>query len=149
MMAFAVVLVALNTQAGRWGMHHWRHPRRGGFNYTQWGEVLQATLDGIPQTPGAHGIQSAVLGACRVIVSPTARDEHDRVLAISSFQVFSQWAVFSIFLTFLLPLWSLAFSTEAIGGERENQSLIWLLSRPLPRPAIYLAKFVSLLPWSI
>jgi hypothetical protein len=71
------------------------------------------------------------------------------VLACSAFQVFSQWIVFSLFLTFLLPLWSLSFATEAIGGERESQSLIWLLSRPLPRPAIYLAKFVALLPWSV
>jgi ABC-2 type transport system permease protein len=46
-------------------------------------------------------------------------------------------------------LWSLGFSTEALGGERSSQSLIWLLSRPIPRPAIYLAKFVALLPWSI
>jgi hypothetical protein len=149
MMVFAVVLVGLNTAAGRWGMHHWRHPRRVGFNYVQYLEVLQSGLDGVPQLPGAHGIQNAILGACRVILSPTATDTQGKVLAISAFQVFSQWAVFSIFLTFLLPLWSLAFSTEAIGGERESQSLIWLLSRPLPRPAIYLAKFVSLLPWSI
>ena len=54
-----------------------------------------------------------------------------------------------IFLTFLLPLWSLSFATEAIGGEREQNSLIWLLARPLPRPAVYLAKFVALLPWCL
>ncbi len=67
----------------------------------------------------------------------------------SGFLVFSRWIVFSIFLTFLLPLWSLSFATEALGGERESNSLIWLLTRPLPRPAIYLAKFVALLPWSL
>ncbi len=32
---------------------------------------------------------------------------------------------------------------------REQNSLIWLLARPLPRPAIYLAKFVALLPWTV
>jgi ABC-type transport system involved in multi-copper enzyme maturation permease subunit len=71
------------------------------------------------------------------------------VLACSGFQNFSSSVVFLIFLTFLLPAWSLAFATEALGGEREAQSLVWLLSRPLPRPAIYLGKFVALLPWSI
>ncbi|MFQ3591942.1 MAG: ABC transporter permease subunit, partial [Gemmataceae bacterium] len=50
---------------------------------------------------------------------------------------------------FLLPLWSLSFATEAIGGERENRSLIWMLTRPLPRWAMYLARWVALLPWAI
>jgi ABC-2 type transport system permease protein len=49
----------------------------------------------------------------------------------------------------MLPLFNLSFATEALGGERESNTLIWLLSRPLPRPAIYLAKFVALLPWTI
>jgi ABC-type transport system involved in multi-copper enzyme maturation permease subunit len=26
---------------------------------------------------------------------------------------------------------------------------LWLLTRPLPRPAIYLAKYVALLPWTV
>jgi ABC-2 type transport system permease protein len=43
----------------------------------------------------------------------------------------------------------LSFATEAVGGDREQNSLIWLLARPLPRPAIYLAKFVALLPWTV
>ena len=62
---------------------------------------------------------------------------------------FSEVIVFTMFTTFLLPLWSLSFATEALGGDRENNSMIWLLSRPMPRPAIYLAKFVALLPWSL
>src|SRR5262249_18569654 len=70
------------------------------------------------------------------------------VLAVSGFQVFSQVAVFLIFLSFLLPIWSLSFATEALGGERESNSLVWLLTRPLPRASIYLAKFGALLPWS-
>ena len=52
-------------------------------------------------------------------------------------------------MSFLLPFWSLSFGTEALGGEREGHSLLWLLTRPLPRPAIYLAKFVALLPWTL
>jgi ABC-2 type transport system permease protein len=48
-----------------------------------------------------------------------------------------------------MPLWSLSFATEALGGERENQSLIWLLTRPLSRASIYLAKFVAMLPWCL
>jgi ABC-type transport system involved in multi-copper enzyme maturation permease subunit len=54
-----------------------------------------------------------------------------------------------LFLSFLLPVFNLSFATEALGGERESNSLIWLLSRPLPRPAVYLAKFAALLPWTL
>jgi ABC-type transport system involved in multi-copper enzyme maturation permease subunit len=57
--------------------------------------------------------------------------------------------IFLIFVSFLLPLWSLSFGTEALGGDREGHNLLWLLTRPLPRPAIYMAKFVALLPWTL
>src|SRR5262249_10220370 len=67
----------------------------------------------------------------------------------SAFYNFSVWVVFALFLGFLLPIWSLSFATEGLGGEREARSLMWLLTRPLSRPAIYLAKFLSLLPWSL
>jgi ABC-type transport system involved in multi-copper enzyme maturation permease subunit len=62
---------------------------------------------------------------------------------------FSTGMVFEVFLGFLLPMWSLSFATQALGDERESRSLVWLLTRPLPRAGIYLAKFVALLPWSI
>src|SRR5262249_59830427 len=67
----------------------------------------------------------------------------------SGFFVFSNWVVFSVFTTFLLPLWSLSFATEGLGREREAGNLIWVLTRPLSRPAIYLAKYVSILPWCL
>jgi ABC-type transport system involved in multi-copper enzyme maturation permease subunit len=90
-----------------------------------------------PSAPAAAAVQEGVAVA--------ARD----LLAHSGFYVFSNWFVFSIFLSFLLPIWSLSFATEALGGEREGRNLIWLLTRPLPRPSIYLAKFVALLPWTL
>jgi len=63
--------------------------------------------------------------------------------------VFSRWLVFFLFLGFLLPLWNLAFATSAFGAERESRSLIWLMTRPMPRSGIYLAKFLALLPWCL
>jgi ABC-2 type transport system permease protein len=63
--------------------------------------------------------------------------------------VFSRWVVFLLFLGFLLPLFSLSFATGALGQERENRSLVWLLTRPLPRSAVYLAKFLGVLPWCL
>src|SRR5262249_14671092 len=67
----------------------------------------------------------------------------------SGFYVFSNGVVFTLFTTFLLPIWCLSFATEALGAEREAHNLIWVLTRPLSRPAIFLAKFVALLPWSL
>jgi ABC-type transport system involved in multi-copper enzyme maturation permease subunit len=136
LLGFAVVWVAVQAQMGRWDMSHWRHPRRWGPSYAQWVAVVQvpAVFD---RSPGGWAVGSALAGSCRAI------------LASSGFLVFSYGVVFSLFLTFLLPIWSLSFATEAIGGERENNSLVWLLTRPLPRWSIYLGKFVALLPWSI
>src|SRR5262249_13871697 len=53
------------------------------------------------------------------------------------------------FCGFLLPMWSLSFATEALGREREAHNLVWVLTRPLSRPAIYLAKLVAVLPWCL
>src|SRR5262249_22150209 len=71
------------------------------------------------------------------------------VLDNTGFFVFSTSVVFLIFTGFLLPILSLSFSTEALGGEREGRTLVWLFSRPLPRWSVYLAKFFALLPWSV
>ncbi|OWK45370.1 ABC transporter permease subunit [Fimbriiglobus ruber] len=66
-----------------------------------------------------------------------------------AFLSFSRWVVFTMHLGFLMPLFTLAFASAAIGSEREGRTLIWLLTRPLPRWAVYLAKFLGVLPWSV
>jgi ABC-type transport system involved in multi-copper enzyme maturation permease subunit len=149
LLAISFALVAIQTAAQGWDMGKWRRPFRRGPTNTQRVGDLYVVCGAVHRTAGAQAIQHAVLGSFLVILSPTGTDSQGRPLSISGFQVFSQAVVFSIFLTFLLPFWSLSFATEAIGGDRESQSLIWLLSRPLPRPLIYLAKFVALLPWSL
>src|SRR6185437_16274413 len=136
LLVFAVLLVAINTSAGSWSMRHWRWPFRHGPTFLQWADEIQILTAALDPSAGGQGVQAALAASVRGIVDQ------------SGFLIFSRWVVFSIFLSFLLPLWSLSFATEALGGERESNSLIWLLSRPLPRPAIYLAKFIALLPWS-
>lgn len=145
----AFVGVAIQTARGRWGMDHWRWARGQGPTYLEWTARLPLLTGAFDHSPNRQAMVNAFYGATRVIVSPTARTEHGDLLGCSAFQVFSNSFVFSIFLSFLLPLWSLSFGTEAIGGDRESQSLLWILSRPLSRPAIYLAKFVALLPWTV
>jgi len=91
----------------------------------------------VPWPTPAVPIEDAIAASCRALLNRTG------------FMVFSKNFVFTVFLSFLLPIWSLSFATDAIGGEREARSLVWLLTRPLPRPAVYLAKFVAVLPWSL
>jgi ABC-type transport system involved in multi-copper enzyme maturation permease subunit len=100
-------------------------------------ERLSAYRTVMPQAAPGTGAYSAIIASSVVIVDN------------SGFVIFSRWVVFAIFQSFLLPLWTLSFSTDAIGNERESRTLIWLTTRPLPRSAIYLAKYVSLLPWCL
>jgi ABC-2 type transport system permease protein len=136
LLGLTVSLVAVNTAAGRWGMDHWRSPQGYGLTFQQWWLAEWWSTRRLPTM-----IPSA--GPDAILVSWQA------VMDRSGFWVFSNWIVFSIFLSFLLPIWSLSFATEAIGGEQESGSLVWLLSRPISRPAIYLAKFTALLPWTL
>ena len=143
LLGFSSVLVGLNTLMGRWGMSHWRGPRQPGESWQDWSRrptyrdwadnlaALRVTLSAAPLPPEAVTSVYAV------------------VLDRSDFLVFSRVVVFTVFVSFLLPLWSLSFATESFGSEREGSSMLWLLTRPLSRPAIYLAKFVALLPWSL
>lgn len=137
LLVLAVSSVAILNAMGLFSMRHWRWPFRRGLTLAQWADEMQMLWMLRDTSPSGQGLRAAVSAAVRGIVEQ------------SGFSVFSRSVVFFWFLSFLMPLWSLSFATEALGGERENNSLVWLLSRPLPRPAIYLAKFLALLPWSI
>lgn len=104
--------------------------------------------DRIPVRLRTPGIQLAAGGlAAPVVVSPAEMETLLREAA--PLAVFSRWVVFFLFLGFLMPLWNLSFATSALGTERESRSLVWLLTRPLPRAMIYLAKFLAVLPWCL
>src|SRR5262245_15781877 len=135
LLALATVVVALQTLGGRWTMAHWRFFGRQGPTHQEWLTRQEAVTPLLP-APG-NAIASAYNAA------------HSAILQESDILIFTRSFVFLLFFSFLLPLWSLSFATEALGGERESQSLIWLLTRPLSRPAIYLAKFVAMLPWCL
>jgi ABC-2 type transport system permease protein len=133
LLGLTATMVELNTLGNRWGMGHWRQPRGFGPSYNQWLSLVSA----VPMAPTGDSIRTAYTGASRLLL--------DR----SGFFVFSNWIIFSVFLSFLLPIWSLSFATDSIGGEREARTLIWLLVQPLGRPSLYLAKFVALVPYSL
>jgi ABC-type transport system involved in multi-copper enzyme maturation permease subunit len=170
LLGLTATIVALNTLAGRWGMGHyrwwWTPPRDAAA--TQAGSTLKSYPPGGGRDPAVINPPSPVISTFdqtatglevlpHLLPGPTPAAALQGAIAAASrvslnrsgFYVFSNWVVFSVFVGFLLPIWSLSFATEALGGEREGRSLIWLLSRPLPRSSIYLAKFVALLPWSL
>lgn len=66
-----------------------------------------------------------------------------------AFANFAKLVILGAYLSFVLPMFTLAYASAAIGGERENRSLIWLTTRPIPRSAVYLAKFLGTLPWCL
>ncbi|HET6424437.1 MAG TPA: ABC transporter permease subunit, partial [Planctomycetaceae bacterium] len=47
------------------------------------------------------------------------------------------------FINFLMPIFAISYGSSTIGGEREVQSLIYLLVTPIPRMAIYFTKALS------
>jgi ABC-type transport system involved in multi-copper enzyme maturation permease subunit len=133
LLVLMTTMVGLVTLGDRWGMRSWRSGRTGGYSYSHFLELLQALPLPLPANP----VRTAYTGV------------NQALLAQSGFYIFVVWGVFYGFLSFLLPIWSLSFATDALGGERESQTLLWLLNQPLPRPLIYLAKFVAVLPFSL
>ena len=62
-----------------------------------------------------------------------------------AFEGFGTFLIF-IFSSFLIPICALGVGTTAMGAEREEQTLVFLLTRPMPRWQILLAKIMASLP---
>ncbi len=45
-----------------------------------------------------------------------------------------------VYVTFLLPIFCLSYATAGIASDRDEQTLVYLLMTPLPRPWIFLSK---------
>jgi ABC-2 type transport system permease protein len=50
-----------------------------------------------------------------------------------------------MYIAFLLPMSCLGYATVGIAGDREEGTLVYVLSTPLPRPLIYAAKYAAAL----
>src|SRR5262249_11766294 len=121
----------------------WRVPGFRGLAHGHMAYYVSGTVRAVPFDPATSGVQQAVGTAYQtVLMNPEVRRE-------TGFVRFSNQIVFTMFTTFLLPLWCLTFATEGLGREREGRNLVWLLMRPVPRPAVYLAKFIAILPWCL
>lgn len=58
-------------------------------------------------------------------------------------ETFGRWVVLEVIGNFFVPLTALAYGTGALGDDRDDRSLVYLLVRPIPRPAIYLGKLFA------
>jgi hypothetical protein len=142
LLAFMTFVVALISPRV-WDWQNWRSPPRRGPRLGEAATNLTLVQNALPLGPATSSVQFAVAGAYRATLA------NERAALRAGFTRFSDVIVFTMFTTFLLPLWSLSFATEGLGREREDRNLLWLLTRPLSRPAIYLAKYVAILPWAL
>jgi ABC-type transport system involved in multi-copper enzyme maturation permease subunit len=47
------------------------------------------------------------------------------------------------YIQFLMPMLGICFGASAVGGEREDGTLIYLMITPIPRPLVYLTRFLA------
>jgi len=137
LLGLSALFVAVISVSGGWKLTDRRPPTMRRYTYRQWLERAELQRAAHLRSEAALALDDAV------IASIGAALEH------SAFLVFSRWVIFAIFQSFLLPLCTLSFATNALGSERESRTLIWIVTRPVPRPAIYLAKYVAALPWCL
>jgi hypothetical protein len=137
LLVLTLLLVFTLTQADRWTMAYRRFPPGKGLNVGQHLENFH-TVGMLPWPPPAASVHQMADAAYGAVIDQA-----------SGFFVFSDSIVFLLFTTFLLPMWSVSFATEGLGREREANNLLWVLTRPIARPGIFLAKYVALLPWCL
>lgn len=168
-------VAAVTLSAAGWRLED-RRNRRFGVTYRQYGEQLRPTAryeqmgaelkaatklqsyppaapvnprlthpveTPTPLDPTADALRSLVLSVPAAVIG-SEKFTHDW-----AFSNFTLSVPLGAFVGFVLPLFTLAFASGALGTERESRSLVWLLTRPLPRPAIYVATFLGALPWCL
>ncbi len=162
----AVIVIwdaAVTLSPPGWGLEN-RRVRRTLVTHREYGEQLRPSsryealmlpADPFPKRPPLANETPAPLDPLRdsltslLLSIPHAVMQSEKFLGDWAFANFARWVVLSAYLGFVLPMFTLAYASGAIGSERESRSLIWLMTRPIPRSAIYLAKFLGTLPWCL
>ncbi len=147
----AGIVALLSSQGGVWRLEtrtrsvksltDEKNPHQ--MTHWQYSEQRLTLWEAMPGPPTDFAIRSAVANSYRAMINS------EQFLDDYALLNFVRWVVRTLFFTFLMPLLCLAYASGAIGAERESRTLLWLLSRPLPRWAVYLAKFLGTLPWCV
>lgn len=141
LLAVLAVTVGLTTYSPGWGLAD-QFSRRFGTTFRNApGSLTQIQM--APAGPGHQAGEAALVGAFRAVLDDPKFRADWPVLS------FTRAVEIGLYLGFLLPLFTLAFGTAAIGAEREARTLLWLVTRPLPRWAVYLAKLLGAVPWGL
>jgi ABC-2 type transport system permease protein len=89
----------------------------------------------------------ALATLCLLIVIASSRQ------ADSTSKKLAEHVLVPTFITFLVPVFAICYGSSAIGGEREDQTLIYLLIVPIPRGLAYFTKACAALTlvasWSV
>jgi len=145
LLGLVALLVHLNTRYDRWSMMHWRVSVPGSPGKPQPERVPLANVleilaipTALPLAPETTEVEFAIVAALNAILNDTAGP-----------RVFTGSIVVGLLGSFLMPLWTLTFATEALGRARETRTLTWLFLRPLARWSMYLAAFMGALPGAL
>jgi ABC-2 type transport system permease protein len=76
----------------------------------------------------------ALAGLCAMIVLAWARQSDPTAKKLA------EQVLVPTFVAFLMPIFAICYGASGIGGEREDQTLIYLLIAPIPRSLIYFTK---------
>ncbi len=71
---------------------------------------------------------------CALIVVAWSRQDSPTVKKLA------EHVLVPTFIGFLIPIYAICYGASGIGGEREDQTLIYLLIVPIPRPLVYATK---------
>jgi hypothetical protein len=160
LLGVVVFWVTLVTERGGWNLADQRARRSFGSNRHEAERLLpenryralgdEAKLKQMrphevptPLNPTEEGLRALILSV------PQAAMTSEKFLHDWGFMTYSRWVIHLVFVGFVLPLFTLSYASGAFGTDRESRSLVWLMTRPIPRSGIYLAKFVGTLPWCL
>lgn len=141
-----LALLCVTVAAMTFGPSGWELGNRTSFRFQTEVKNIPAMLDVVQMTPAPADSTSLTM----MLFAPLRALLNDPKFTEDwAFLNFSRWVVFTMHLGFFLPLVTLAYASAGLGAEREGRTLIWLTTRPLPRWAIYVAKFLGGLPWCV
>jgi ABC-type transport system involved in multi-copper enzyme maturation permease subunit len=160
LLGIVVFWVVLITERDGWNLANQRARRSAGSYKQETARLLPSSRYGVftdekhavlfqpyevptPFNPTADAIRSLMLSVPYAVVTS------ENFLKQWGFMTYSRWVVHLVFMGFVLPLFTLSYASGAFGTDRESRSLVWLMTRPIPRSGIYLAKFIGTLPWCL
>ena len=153
LLALVVTWVTIVSINGAWGLDN-RRIGRGMPTYPVFGDRLlprQMRADAA-MSNASYGIPALLMAAPqRLLQTPDPKSNLPQFSFRSdwTFVNFTRWVMLVGFVGFVLPLFTMSYASAAFGTERESRSLVWLMTRPIPRSAIYLAKLLGTLPWCV